>query len=101
MASIATSDEIDEIMALYALDLNKPNDDDTDSLLQGIYPEYRPVFQLAQLGIELVFEIGCYLSKPDLAKLLLVDRTISHHPVVRLRLLQLRCKKRILLWALG
>ena len=99
--SVATSHEIEEIMELYNLDLNKPDDDDTDILLQEVYLEYRPVFLLAQLGMELVFEIGRHLNKPDLAKLLLVDRTVSRHPVVRLRLLQLRHKKRILQWALG
>lgn len=65
MESVATSYEIDEIMALDALDLNKPDDDDTDILLQEICPEYQRVFPLAQLGMELVFEIARDLNKPD------------------------------------
>lgn len=81
------------------MNLNKADDDDTDLLLQEIYPEYGPVFPLAQLGMELVFEIGSNLEKPDLVKLLPEDRTVCRHPVVRLRLIQLGREKRVLRWA--
>lgn len=91
--SVATSNEIGEIMELDNLDLNKLDDDDTNILLQEVYLEYQPIFLLAQLGMDLVFEIGRHLNKPDLAKLLLMDRTVSRHLVVRLRLLQLRHNK--------
>ena len=88
-------------MALDDLDLDKPDDDDTNILLQEIYFEYQPVFPLAQLGMELILEIGRHLGKPNLAKLLLADRTVSRHPMVRLRLLQLRLEKGSLRWAPG
>ena len=51
--SAASSDEIHEIMALD--DLKRVDDDNTDLLPQEIYPEYRHVFPLAQLGMELIF----------------------------------------------
>ena len=87
-------------MALDDLDLNR-DEEDTDELLQEMYSEYRPVFPLASLGMELVFEIGRHLDKVDLVMLLITDKTTSRHPVVRLRLLQLRREKRVLRWAMG
>ena len=54
--------EIDEIIALDALDLEK-EEDDTDQLLQELYMEYRPDFPLATLTMELVFEVGRHLTK--------------------------------------
>lgn len=99
--SVTTPNSVDEIMALENSHLNKSGDDDTDLLLQMIYPEYRPVFSLAQLIMELLLKIGRYLEKPDLIRLLLTDRTVSRHPVVSLRLLQLKREERILWWALG
>ena len=92
--------EIDEIMALDALDLEK-EEDDTDQLLQELYMECRLVFSLATLTMELVFEVGQHLTKKDLVKFLIADKTIAGHPVVRLRLWQLRQKRRMLRWAMG
>ena len=89
--------EIDEIMALDALDLEK--EDDTDQLLQELYTECRPMFPLATLTMELVFEGGRDLTKTDLVKFLIADKTIAGHPVVRLRLWQLGRKRRMLRWA--
>ena len=51
--------------------------------------------------MELIFEIRRHLDKVDLVMLLVVDTTISRHPVVRLRLLQLKREKRVLRWAMG
>ena len=49
MGSVTALYKVDEIMALEDLNLNKGDEDDTDLLLQEIYPQYRPVFPLAQL----------------------------------------------------
>lgn len=59
------------------------------------------MFPLASPGMELVFEIGRHLFKVDLVMLLIANKTTSRHPVVRLRLLQLRREKRVLRWAMG
>ena len=101
MESAMAPNEVDETMALEDLNLNKVDEDDTDLLLQVIYLEDWPIFLLAQLGMELVFETGRHLEKPDLVKLLLTNRTVSCHLVVCLKLLQLRCEKKILRWTLG
>ena len=49
MGSVTALYKVDEIMAFEDLKLNKADEDDIDLLLQEIYPEYRPVFPLAQL----------------------------------------------------
>ena len=94
-----TMERVDDLMALDDLDLNR-DEDDTEELLQELYSEYRPVFPLANLGMELIFEIRCHLDKVDLVMLLVLDKTVSRHPVVRLRLLQIRREKRVLRWAM-
>ena len=97
MTDLATAPvDVEEIIALEDLNLNKADEDDTDLLLQMIYPEYRLVFPLAQLSMELLFKIGRYFEKLEQVTLLLTDRWVSCHRVVRLRLLQLRREKMIL-----
>ena len=93
--------KIDELMALDELDLDE-EEDDTDIMLQEIYLEmYRPIFPIANLAMEIIFEIGRHLSEKELVRFLVTDKTIAGHPVVRLRLLQLRRKRRILRWTIG
>ena len=93
--------KIDELMVLDELDLDE-EEDDTDVMLQEIYLEmYRPIFPIANLAMEIIFEIGRHLSEKEFVRFLVTDKTIAGHPVVRLRLLQLRWKRRILRWTIG
>ena len=79
--------KIDELMALDELDLDE-EEDDTNIMLQKIYLEmYRPIFPIANLAMEIIFEIGRHLSEKELVRFLVTDKTIAGHPVVRLRLL--------------
>lgn len=78
--------KMDETVVLEAIDLRK-REDDIDLLLQEIYIEYRPIFPLATLAMELVSEVGRHLAETQLVKFLNADKTIAGHPVVCLRLL--------------
>lgn len=100
VASKTTMERVDDLMVLDDLDLNR-DEDNTDALLRELYPEYRPVFSLASLGMELIFEFGQCLDTVDLVMLLIANKTISRHPVVHLWLLQLMREKRVLKWAMG
>ena len=51
--------------------------------------------------MEFLCKIGRNIGNPYLVRLQLVDKIVSHHPVVRIKLFQLRREKRILHWSLG
>ena len=73
-------DAVDKIMAIEDLNLDNNDGDDTEALLDGLYPAYQPIFPLDLLSMELVFEIGRHLEKPDLARFLISDKTVARHP---------------------
>lgn len=83
------------------LDLNKEEEDDAN-LLQMFYSVYNPpIFPLNLLSMEILFEIGQYMEESYFVRFLLADRTVSRQPIIRIRLLQLRQKRKILRWRWG